>query len=128
MLIDGNIIRALQRLRKDPNQYDLLVDKLYHDELKVILKAQGELTVDNEFKTAYKLVKDYINRLDGISSKEDLDVIKEAQKFLSFILRNEEKLNDIEAVKAFKEAVLGVLDEEDDKLRDRVITRLSELS
>ena len=63
-----------------------------------------------------------------IESKEDLDVLKEAQKFLSFILRNEEKLADIQAVKDFKEAVLQVLDEEDPVLRDRVIKKLGSIA
>lgn len=62
-----------------------------------------------------------------IDSKEDLDVMKEAQKFLTFLLRNEEKLSDIQAVKDFKEAVLTVLDDEDPILRDRVIKQLGAL-
>jgi len=131
-IIDGNIIRTLQRIRKSPKDADHLVDEEYRDELIDMLGSDSsgggsQFSVKDEFATSYKLIKDYINSIGAIGAKEDLDVIKEAQKFLSFILRNEEKLANIEAVKEFKEAVLDVLDEESNELRDRVITKLSSL-
>lgn len=129
-MIDGNIVRMLQRIKTNPADAAHLVDPEYISEIIEVLKPCESVDVDSqfdlqaEFRVQYTIVKSYISSMGQIDSKEDLDVMKEAQKFLTFLLRNEEKLNDIQAVKDFKEAVLDVLDEEDEMLRDRVIKRL----
>lgn len=129
MLIDGNIYRALMKIKKDPQAAKFLVDEEYRDDiLKLVGTRDSQFELEDEFEQQYKLIKDYINSIGAISSKEDLDVIKEAQKYLRFILQNEAKLASIEEVKRFKEAVLEVLDEADPKLRDQVIRRLADES
>jgi len=70
-----------------------------------------------------------VDQLGGqIQTKEDLDILREAQKYLTFILKQEEKLSDIKAVQEFKESVLEVLDEVDPVVKDKVIKRLYEKS
>lgn len=129
-LIDSNIVRALERIQKDDTAIDFLVEEGYKDRVrKLFTKAKVEKSIEFDLKTEfmiqYNIVKTAINNIGNLQSKEDIDILKEAQKFLVFILRNEEKLNDINAVKAFKEAVLGALDAESAELKDRVIQRLA---
>ena len=129
-MIDGNIIRALQRIKTNPKDAVHLVDPEYLEQLLELLHSKKQVDSDsqfdlqNEFSAQYSKIRTAMDSMGQIDTKEDLDIMKEAQKFLSFILRNEEKLNDIQAIKDFKEAVLTVLDEEDPILRDRVIGRL----
>lgn len=128
-IINGNVIRALQRIKLSPTDAEHLVEEEYIDALFQLLSTQEtvEETFDlkTEFRNQYGLVKAKMTTMGDIQSKEDLDILKEAQKFLSFMLRNEEKLTEIQAVKDFKEAVLTTLDEESPELRDRIIRRLS---
>lgn len=130
-IINGNVIRALHRIKSNPSDVDHLVEEEYKGDLIELLNAKqlpGDSTFDlkTEFATQYSKIKTAMDSMGQITTKEDLDILKEAQKFLSFIMRNEEKLADIEAVKQFKEAVLNVLDEESPELKDRVIRRLGE--
>ena len=130
-IINGNVIRALHRLRANPNDVEHLVEAEYAEEILNLINAipieDSDTTFDlnTEFITQYTMIKTAMQSIGSIDTKEDLDIMKEAQKFLTFILRNEEKLNDISAVKEFKEAVLTVLDEESAELKDRVIQRLA---
>ena len=130
-IINGNVIRALHRLRANPNDVEHLVEDEYHEEVLNLINAipvdDSDTTFDlnTEFITQYTMIKSAMKSIGTIDSKEDLDVMKEAQKFLTFILRNEEKLNDISAVKEFKEAVLFALDQESPELKDRVIRSLT---
>ena len=132
-IITGNVIRALHRIKTNPNDVEHLVEHEYQEEILNLINAipidQDDTVFDlqDEFTTQYNMIKAKMVSIGSIDTKEDLDVMKEAQKFLTFILRNEEKLNDISAVKAFKEAVLGVLDEESAELKDRVIQKLAAL-
>ncbi len=129
-VIDGNVIRTLRRVKTNPRDMDHLVDPEYHKDILEILqpcegsKDESQFDLQEEFRQQYRIVKSYITSMGEIQTKEDIDVLKEAQKFLSFILKNEEKLADIQAVKNFKEAVLQVLDDESPELRDRVIRKL----
>ena len=131
-IINGNVIRALHRLRANPNDVEHLVEEEYHEEILNLINAipvgndDTAFNLQDEFNTQYNMIKAKITSMGQIETKEDLDIMKEAQKFLTFILRNEEKLNDIQAVKEFKEAVLLTLDGESPELKDRVIRRLSE--
>jgi len=130
-IINGNVIRALHRLRANPNDAEHLVEEGMTEEILNLINAlpveQDDTIFDlqTEFTLQYNMIKAKISSMGNIDTKEDLDIMKEAQKFLTFILRNEEKLNDISAVKEFKEAVLRVLDEESPELKDRVIRRLA---
>jgi len=130
-IINGNVIRALHRLKINPNDVNHLVEEEYHEEILNLISAlpidHNDTTFDlqDEFTIQYNMIKAKITSMGQIETKEDLDIMKEAQKFLQFILRNEEKLNDIEAVKEFKEAVLMALDEESPELKDRVIRKLT---
>ena len=130
-IINGNVIRALHRLRASPNDVEHLVEDEYQEEILNLINAlpvgQNDTVFDlqDEFTIQYNMIKAKITSMGQIETKEDLDIMKEAQKFLVFILRNEEKLNDISAVKEFKEAVLMALDEESPELKDRVIQRLT---
>jgi len=129
MLIDDNIYRALLRIKNKPETADLLVDPECKEDLLSLLLVDSdsdEFSLQQEFESSYKLVKDYINNMDKITSKEDLDVLKEAQKFLTFLLRNEEKLASVEEVKRFKETVLEALDAASPELRDQVIAGLAQ--
>jgi len=132
-VIDGNMVRMLQRVKNNPKDAIHLVDPEYVKDLLELLQPCGgndiesHFDLQSEFRSQYSIVKSYITSMGQIDSKEDLDVMKEAQKFLTFLLRNEEKLSDIQAVKDFKEAVLTVLDDEDPILRDRVIKQLGAL-
>ena len=127
MTIDGNIYRALMRIKKNPEAIDLLVDEEYREDiLKLFDTRESKFDIKDEFGNAYKLVQSYLNSITAIETPEDLNVVKEAQKYLSFIMRNEEKLAGIEAVKQFKEAVLAALDEADPILRDKVIASLGQ--
>lgn len=127
MIIDGNIYRALKRIEKNPDAVDLLVDEEYRDDIrKMFATGESKFDIKDEFSVAYKLVQKYLNSIDEIATPEDLNVLKEAQKYLSFIMRNEEKLADIAAVKQFKEAVLAALDDADPILRDKVIASLAD--
>lgn len=129
-IINGNVVRTLQRIKAKPTDIEHLVEEDYIDDVMNLLSTkpmEGEEVFDlkTEFHTQYGFIKTAMLGMGQIDSKEDLDILKEAQKFLSFILRNEEKITEIEAVKEFKEAVLTVLDEESPELRDRVIRKLS---
>ncbi len=127
MIIDGNVYRALMRIEKNPDAIDLLVDAEYREDIKKLFDVKdSQFELKDEFTKAYKLVQSYLDSLTAIETPEDLNVVKEAQKFLTFIMRNEEKLAGIEAVKAFKEAVLAALDEADPILRDKVISALEQ--
>ena len=127
MIIDGNIYRALKRIEKNPDAVDLLVDEEYRDDIRKLFDVgESKFDIKDEFNVAYKLVQKYLNSIDEITTPEDLNVLKEAQKYLSFIMRNEEKLAGITAVKEFKEAVLAALDEADPIMRDKVIASLAD--
>ena len=127
MIIDGNVYRALMRIEQNPDAIDLLVEAEYRDDIRKLFDVKdSQFELQDEFRKAYKLVQSYLNSLTAIETPEDLNVVKEAQKFLTFIMRNEEKLTSIEAVKTFKEAVLAALDEADPILRDKVISRLEQ--
>lgn len=128
-MIDGNIVRILHRIKKNPLDIEHLVEAEHQAGLLDLLVSQVDnqtFDLKTEFNSQYRLIKAAMTNIGDIQTKEDLDILKEAQKFLSFILRNEEKITDIQAVKDFKEAVLRVLDEESPELRDRVIRRLGE--
>jgi len=131
-IINGNVIRALHRLLANPNDVEHLVEEDYHEEILNLINANPidqndtQFDLQDEFTLQYNMIKAKITSMGQIETKDDLDIMKEAQKFLSFILRNEEKLNDIAAVKEFKEAVLTALDEESAELKDRVIRRLND--
>ncbi len=131
-IINGNVIRALHRLLANPNDVEHLVEEEYHEEILNLINANPidnsdtQFDLQDEFTLQYNMIKAKITSMGQIETKDDLDIMKEAQKFLSFILRNEEKLNDIAAVKEFKEAVLNALDEESAELKDRVIRKLND--
>ena len=131
-IINGNVLRALQRIVLNPKDSEHLVEESCEKELMEFIKTRKKedirepFDLKTEFNTQYGFITTAMETMGKIDTKEDLDILKEAQKFLSFILRNEEKLNDIQAVKDFKEAVLRVLDEESPELRDRVIRKLHE--
>ena len=131
-IISGNVVRALHRIKASPTDIEHLVEEEYIQEVVELLTAveplPGDTTFDlkTEFASQYSKIKVAMNNMGQIESKEDLDILKEAQKFLTFILRNEEKLADIQSVKDFKAAVLFVLDGESPELKDRVIRRLGE--
>ena len=130
-VINGNVVRAIHRILANPNDAEHLVDEEYVEEVLNLINAlplskdDTVFDLQDEFTIQYNMIKSKITSMGQIETKEDLDIMKEAQKFLTFILRNEEKLNDISAVKAFKEAVLNALDEESAELKDRVIQRLA---
>lgn len=130
MLIDANIYRALRVIAKDAAAADHLVDEDIRADLLELIHTSivitEEFDLKSEFTTQYRLVKAALVNIGDIQTKEDLDILKEAKSFLTFILKNEEAANNIEAVKAFKSAVLEALDEESPELRDRVISRLAE--
>ena len=133
MLITGNIYRALARIKTSPEDIDHLVEPEYREAILELLATKKpevpeeleDFDLQQEFASQYKIVKTALTSITTLDTKEDLDILKEAQKFLTFILRNQEKLNNIQAIQAFKEAVLAVLDEEDPELQDRVIRSLS---
>ena len=130
-IINGNVIRALHRLKANANDIEHLVEAEYHEEILNLINAipiddsDTAFDLNTEFITQYTMIKSAMKSIGTIETKEDLDIMKEAQKFLTFILRNEEKLNDISAVKEFKEAVLFALDQESPELKDRVIRSLT---
>ncbi len=131
-IINGNVVRALHRIKASPVDMEHLVEEEYIKDVQELLTAAeplpGDTTFDlkTEFASQYSKIKVAMSEMGKIDSKEDLDILKEAQKFLTFILRNEEKLADIQSVKDFKAAVLHVLDTESPELKDRVIRSLSE--
>lgn len=135
-VITPNVIRALKRIKDSPAMMAMLVDKDYHEELREILKISGdsedieEFSLKKEFASTYKILKDMLRTLAASSTRdiEDLKIVNSAQKFLEFIMKNEVAMNGIDSVKQFKEAVYLVLDEIDVTLRDKVITKLNELS
>ena len=135
-VITPNVIRALKRIKDSPAMMAMLVDKDYHEELREILKISGdsedieEFSLKKEFASTYKILKDMLRTLAASSTRdiEDLKIVNSAQKFLEFIMKNEVAMNGIDSVKQFKEAVYLVLDETDVTLRDKVITKLNELS
>ena len=128
-VITGNVIRALQRIKLDPRAVDMLVDEEYKEELLKVLqpcrKDESEtFNLEEEFASQYRLVKAAIQQMGDIQTEEDLKILKEAKSYLLFIMKQEEKLADIKAVAAFKEAVLDALDEASPELRDKVINEL----
>lgn len=127
-VITGNVVRALQRLKDKPADASFFVEEEFIPEiLKLLSRFESKsFNLQQEFDSQYSMIKTAMDSMTVIETKEDLDILKEAQRFLNFILKNEEKLASIEAVKDFKEAVLNVLDEEDPELRDRVIRKLGE--
>ena len=138
-LITPNIVRALQKIQKDPQSAELLVDPDYLEDLFAVLRISNNTTdidnVDNlelkkEFASTYAILKSMLKDLSKqqVKSIDDLKILNSAQKFLEFILKNEATLNGIDSVKVFKEAIFSVLDEEDVMLRDKVINRLNELA
>ena len=140
-LITPNIVRALQKIQKDPQSAELLVDPDYLEDLFTVLRISGNangigiddvdsLELKKEFASTYAILKSMLKDLSKqqVKSIDDLKILNSAQKFLEFILKNEATLNGIESVKVFKEAIFSVLDEEDIMLRDKVINRLNELT
>jgi len=130
-VITGNVMRALQRLKDKPADASFFVEEEFIPQVLKLINTTAEpetrvFSLKKEFDSQYSKIKTAMDSMGAIETKEDLDILKEAQKFLTFILRHEEKLASIEAVKDFKEAVLNVLDEESHELRDRVIRRLGE--
>ena len=126
-MITANNYRELVRIIKDPSSAEHLVEEEVRKSVLELLEhntAQG-FSVEQEFREQYRLIKAAVQQLGGqIQSKEDLDIMKEAQKYLSFILKQEEKLANIKAVQDFKESVLNALDKVDPKIRDEVIRTL----
>jgi len=125
-LITPNIIRALKKCKQNPTFIEDLVDPLARKELNEILNTttikEEEFSIKKEFKSTYNIVKENL-----VSNPEDTQVLNTAQRFLKFMLDNELKINGIDAVKNFKEAVFNVLDDEDPKLKDRVIAKFNNL-
>jgi hypothetical protein len=133
-IISANIIRALQKLKKDPGMASMLVDPDYMEEFNQLFdvsetKSLDEFSLKTEFVETYKILKTMLQELALSSEKttDDLKILNSAQKFLEFILKNEATLNGIDSVKNFKEAVFTILDEASPELRDTVITKLNEL-
>jgi len=136
-VITPNIIRTLQKLKADPSQHmlDLLVDDNFHEDFLRLFdtKLDGgdakEFSLKHEFADTYGILKSMLNTLAAQSEKttEDLKILNSAQKFLEFILKNEQALNGIDSVKRFKTAVFEVLDESDPETKDKVITKLNSL-
>ena len=130
-MISANNYRELVRIMQDKSAVDHLVEPTVKEDLLKLLgsKATEKFSIEEEFQDQYRIIKAAVHQLGGqIQSKEDLDILKEAQRYLTFILKQEEKLADIKAVQDFKEAVLEVLDEEDPILKDKVIRKLHEKS
>jgi len=125
-LITPNIIRALKKCKQNTIFIEDLVDPLARKELNEILNTtttkEEEFSIKKEFKSTYNIVKENL-----ASNPEDTQVLNTAQRFLKFMLDNELKINGIDAVKNFKEAVFNVLDDEDPKLKDRVIAKFNSL-
>ncbi len=130
MIITGNTVRALQRIKVDPTAAEMLVEEEYRSELLELLKpcsgSSESFDLETEFATQYNMVRAAIHRMGEIQSEEDLKILKEAKSYLQFIMRQEEKLADIRAVAAFKEAVLDALDEADPEIQDKVIHALKQ--
>ena len=136
-VITPNIIRTLQKLKADPSQHmlDLLVDDNFHEDLLALLSVTAtgedsqEFSLKNEFANTYSILKSMLKDLAAQREKttDDLKILNSAQKFLEFILKNEQSINGIEQVKAFKSAVFEVLDNSDPKLKDDVINHLNSL-
>jgi len=125
-LITPNIIRALRKCKQNPIFIEDLVDPLARKDLNEILNTTTTKTEDfsiqKEFQSTYQIVK---NNLE--TNPEDVQVLNTAQRFLKFMLDNELKINGIDAVKNFKEAVFNVLDDEDPKIKDKVIAKFNSL-
>ncbi len=134
MLITGNIIRALQRIKAEPDKAVLLVEPEYVTTALNLIGESGlpkpedneSFSLEDELRLQYGILKKSLNgMIDSTGlTKEDLDVLKEGQRFLSLIIRQEEKINDINAIKAFKLAVLSTLDAVDPELKKDVLKRL----
>ena len=132
-MITANNYRELLRIAKDPTAAEHLVEEEVRKDVLKLLNSQAVVnagfSVEKEFRDQYTMIKRAVEQIGGnIQSKEDLDIIKEAQKYLMFILRQEEKLTDIKAVHDFKESVLEVLDGIDPVIKDKVIRRLNDKS
>jgi hypothetical protein len=126
-MITANNYRELLRIVKEPSAAKHLVEETVRDDvLKLLNVAKGSnFSLETEFKNQYTLIKTAVQQLGGqIQSKEDLDLMREAQKYLMFLLKQEEKLTNIRAVQEFKEKVLSALDKADPKLREEVINEL----
>ncbi len=131
-MISANNYRELLRIQKDVNTAEHLVEEAVREEVVQLLTAANKIkkfSLEQEFQEQYNLIKLAIDQMGGqIQTKEDLDIIKEGQKYLLFIMRQEEKMTNIKAVREFKESVLEALDEVDPILKDKVLRRLHEKS
>jgi len=125
-LITPNIIRAIKKCKQNTIFMEDLVDPLARSGLNEILNTtqhkDAEFSIKQEFQSTYQIVKANLQ-----SSPEDTQVLNTAQRFLKFMLDNEMKINGINAVKDFKEAVFNILDDEDEKLKDKVIAKFNML-
>jgi hypothetical protein len=133
MVITGNVIRALERVKADWSTASMLVEESGIEKLKDLLQpcTQGnalsnDFNLEDEFRVQYQMVKNALTRIGAIETEEDLKILKEAKSFLQFIMKQEEKLADIRAVQQFKEAVLDVLDEVDPEIQDKVLRGINE--
>jgi hypothetical protein len=132
VIITGNVVRALHRIQTDPSQAKLLVEEEYLEDLLEIFSvskasaASNDFNLEEEFRSQYAMIKAAMKTMGNIQTDEDLKILKEAKSFLMFIMKQEEKLSDMRAVAAFKEAVLDVLDEVDPEVQDQVLKGIHE--
>ena len=127
-LITPNIVRAIKKVKKDQTKLFIndLVDPMVHTEFNELFNlseiAAEEFSITKEFQAAYLMVKKNL-----AENSDDTQVLNTAQRFLQFMLNNELKINGIDAVKSFKEAVFQILDEEDPKLKDKIVDKFNQL-
>jgi len=127
-LITPNIVRAIKKVKNDKTKLFIedLVDPIARAEFKEMFNlseiAVEEFSITKEFQAAYTVVKQNLT-----DNPDDTQVLNTTQRFLQFMLNNELKINGIDAVKSFKEAVFQILDEEDPKLKDKIVDKFNQL-
>ena len=127
-LIGPNIFRALKRVKNDEtglfvnDLVDPTIRKDFMELFNIADSSEKEFSITKEFQTAYQVVKTNL-----VASPDDTQLLNTTQRFLQFMLNNELKINGIDAVKSFKEAVFSVLDDIEPSLKDKVVEKFNSL-